>query len=77
MDTASKTSTSVAALLAAEIGEFITVAEAAEILRVTRQTIYNLANDGAFGPVVRIKRSIRIPAAAFRAYASPSTAAAA
>lgn len=76
MDTASKTSTSVAALLAAEIGEFITVAEAAEILRVTKQTICTLANDGAFGPVVRIGRMIRIPAAGFRAYASPSTAAA-
>lgn len=76
MDTASDTPTSVAALLAAEIGEFITVAEAAAMLRVTRQTIYNLANGGAFGPVVRIGRAIRIPAGAFRAYASPSTAAA-
>lgn len=71
MDTASDTTTSVAALLAAEIGEFITAAEAAAILRVTKQTIYNLCDSGAFGPVIRVGRGRRIPAAGFRAYASP------
>lgn len=76
MDTASEPRTSVAALLAAEIGEFITAAEAAEILRVTKQTIYNMCDDGAFGDVVRVGRGIRIPASGFRAYASPSKAAA-
>lgn len=75
MDTASKPQTSVVALLAAEIGEFITVAEAAEILRVTRQTTYNLVDAGAFGEVVRVGRAIRIPIAAFRSYALTGRAA--
>ena len=71
MDTASEPRTSVAAQLAAEIGDFITVAEAAAILRVTKQTILNLIDDGAFGPVVRAGRAIRIPVAGFRAYVQP------
>lgn len=75
MDTASETRPQTAALLAAEIGEFITVAEAAAILRVTKTTIYTLIGLGAFGEIVRIGRVIRIPVAAFRAYVTAPTAA--
>jgi excisionase family DNA binding protein len=75
MDTVSETPTQTAALLAAEIGPFITVAEAAGILRVTKTTIYTLVDDGVFGDVVRVGRVIRIPVAAFRAYVSAPAAA--
>ena len=71
MDTVSDTRTTVATLLS-EIGEFITPAEAAGLLRVTKTTIYGLVDAGAFGPVVRVGRGIRIPVAGFRAYAQPT-----
>lgn len=74
-DTASDTRPSAAALLAAEIGELITVAEAAKILRVTRQTIYNLVDAGEFGETVRVGRQIRIPVAGFRRHMAGRTAA--
>lgn len=76
MDTASETRPQTAALLAAEIGEFITVAEAARMLRVTKTTIYTLIGEGAFGDVVRVGRVIRIPVAGFRAFMAGSMAAA-
>jgi excisionase family DNA binding protein len=76
MDTASQTPTKAAALLAAEIGEFITVAEAAKLLRVADTTIYGLVADGAFGKVGRVGRTIRIPVAGFRAYMTTFMAAA-
>lgn len=76
MDTASQTPTKAAALLAAEIGEFITVAEAAALLRVADTTVYGLVAEGAFGEVVRVGRAIRIPVAGFRAYMSALVAAA-
>lgn len=76
MSFASQTSTAVAAQLAAEVGEFITVAEIAALLRVTKPTVYALVDAGAFGEVVRIGRAIRVPVAGFRAYMTTLRAAA-
>lgn len=77
MDTTRDTRVSAAALLADEIGEVITVAEGAALLRVTRQTIYNLADAGEFGEVIRIGRAIRIPVQGFRSYVLANRTAAA
>lgn len=68
MDTASSTRTAATQQLAAEIGEFVTVAEVAEMFRVTDNTIYGLAEEGAFGEVIRIGRAIRIPVAGVRTF---------
>ncbi len=68
MDTVSETRTLAAAQLAAEIGDLLTVAETAGILRVTKTTIYGLVASGELGDVVRIGRAIRIPANHVRAY---------
>lgn len=76
MDTASQTTTKAAALLAAEIGEFITVGEAAALLRVADTTVYGLVAAGAFGEVGRIGRAIRIPVAGFRSFMATFLAAA-
>lgn len=43
-----------------------TVQEAAEILRVRRDTVYSLVKRGQL-PVVKLGRTIRIPESAFRA----------
>ena len=42
-----------------------TVSEAAEILRVQRDTVYNLIKRGDL-PAIRMGRTIRIPESAFR-----------
>jgi excisionase family DNA binding protein len=58
-----------------EVGAFLTVAEAARRLHISRTAAYQLArqwldSDGAGGiPAVRIGRSIRVPAAAFERWA--------
>ena len=44
--------------------QFYTVLEAAEILRVRRDTVYNLIKRGEL-PSVRVGRSIRVPESAF------------
>jgi excisionase family DNA binding protein len=46
---------------------YITVEEIAELLRVSRMTIYRLVNDGTI-PSTRIGRSIRIRRTDFNAY---------
>lgn len=76
MSFASQTSTPVAAQLAVEVGEFLTVAEIAALLRVTKPTVYGLVESGAFGEVVRVGRAIRIPVAGFRTYMTSLRAAA-
>jgi excisionase family DNA binding protein len=45
----------------------LTVAEIAQALRVSRMTIYRLVERGSL-PSVRVGHSIRVPAAAVRAY---------
>ncbi len=46
--------------------EFLTVAEVAVLLRVAKMTVYRMIHEGAL-PATRIRRSLRIPAAAVRA----------
>lgn len=49
--------------------EFLTVAEAAEVMRVSKMTVYRLIHKGEV-EAVRAGRSFRIPAAPLRAYLS-------
>jgi excisionase family DNA binding protein len=61
----------------AEHGPFLRVEEAAQVLRISRTSAYELArrwldSDGRDGlPAVRLGRSIRIPAAALDRLANP------
>jgi len=51
----------------APVEGLLTVAEIAQTLRVSRMTIYRLVERGTL-PSVRVGHSIRVPAAAVRAY---------
>lgn len=46
---------------------FLTVAEVAEIMRVSRMTVYRLVHSGEL-PAVRVGRSFRVPDKAVHAY---------
>jgi excisionase family DNA binding protein len=46
---------------------FLTVAEVAEIMRVSKMTVYRLVHNGDL-PAVRVGRSFRVPEAAVDAY---------
>jgi excisionase family DNA binding protein len=64
----------------AEHGAFLRVEEAAQVLRISRTSAYELArrwleSGGRDGlPAVRLGRSIRIPAAALERLANPDIA---
>ncbi len=47
--------------------DLLTIAEAAALLRVERDTAYKLATDGTI-PAVRLGKSIRVPRAALLAH---------
>jgi excisionase family DNA binding protein len=53
---------------------YLTVAEVAETMRVSRMTVYRLAQSGAL-PAVRVGRSYRVPEDALEAYLSRSASA--
>lgn len=46
---------------------FLTVAEVAEEMRVSRMTVYRLVHSGEI-PAVRVGKSFRVPAAALQQY---------
>jgi excisionase family DNA binding protein len=46
---------------------FLTVAEVADALRVSKMTIYRLVHDGRL-PAIRVGRSFRVPESSLRAY---------
>lgn len=46
---------------------YLTVAEVAELMRVSRMTVYRLVNRGEL-PAVRVGRSFRVPQDALDAY---------
>lgn len=50
---------------------YLTVAEVAETMRVSRMTVYRLAQSGAL-PAVRVGRSYRVPEDALEAYLTRS-----
>lgn len=55
--------------MAAEVGDLLTVAEAARIVRVSPVTIYEAVSEGRIKDVIRVgRRGIRIPAQSFRDY---------
>jgi excisionase family DNA binding protein len=51
---------------------YLTVAEVAEIMRVSRMTVYRLVH-GAELPAVRVGRSFRVPQDALDAYLAASS----
>jgi len=51
---------------------FLTVAEVAEMMRVSKMTVYRLVHSGDL-PAIRFGRSFRVPESAVRAAVSPST----
>jgi excisionase family DNA binding protein len=53
----------------APLGElkFLTVAEVAALMRVSKMTVYRLVNDGKL-PAVRVGRSVRVPEKAVHDY---------
>ncbi|MCF4005813.1 helix-turn-helix domain-containing protein [Corynebacterium uropygiale] len=48
-------------------GKFVTVAEVAEIMRVSKMTVYRLVHSGTL-PAVRVGRSFRVPEQAVNEY---------
>ncbi len=50
-----------------ERARFLTVAEVAEVMRVSRMTVYRLLHSGEL-PGVRVGRSFRVPQAALDGY---------
>lgn len=48
-------------------GKFVTVAEVAEIMRVSKMTVYRLVHSGTL-PAVRVGRSFRVPEQAVNDY---------
>lgn len=56
--------------MAAEVGDLLTVAEAARIVRVSEVTIYQAVENGEIENVIRIgtRRGMRIPVQSFRTY---------
>ncbi len=49
------------------VGSFLTVAEVAALMRVSKMTVYRLVHAGDL-PAVRVGRSFRVPAEAVRGY---------
>ena len=47
--------------------KFLTVAEVATVMRVSKMTVYRLVHDGEL-PAVRVGRSFRVPEQAVRDY---------
>ena len=56
-------------------GKFLTVAEVAEMMRVSKMTVYRLVHSGEL-PAVRVGRSFRVHESAISAYLNSSTYAA-
>ncbi|WP_372594415.1 helix-turn-helix domain-containing protein [Actinotalea sp.] len=52
---------------------YLTVAEVAETMRVSKMTVYRLAQSGEL-PAVRVGRSYRVPIEALEAYLAASPA---
>jgi excisionase family DNA binding protein len=50
---------------------FVTVAEVASIMRVSKMTVYRLVHSGEL-PAVRVGRSFRVPESAIHAYLNTS-----
>ena len=55
----------------ADKGTFLTVAEVADIMRVSKMTVYRLVHAGEL-PAVRVGRSIRVHASAVKEYLDSS-----
>ncbi|MBV7294538.1 helix-turn-helix domain-containing protein [Corynebacterium sp. TAE3-ERU12] len=55
-----------------ENGTFLTVAEVAEIMRVSKMTVYRLVHSGEL-PAVRVGRSFRVHETAVEEYLKPSS----
>lgn len=55
----------------AENGTFLTVAEVAEIMRVSKMTVYRLVHAGEL-PAVRVGRSFRVHESGVKAYLDSS-----
>lgn len=55
----------------AENGTFLTVAEVAEIMRVSKMTVYRLVHAGEL-PAVRVGRSFRVHESAVKKYLDSS-----
>jgi excisionase family DNA binding protein len=51
---------------------FLTVAEVADMMRVSKMTVYRLVHSGEL-PAIRFGRSFRVPESAVRAAVSPTT----
>jgi excisionase family DNA binding protein len=51
---------------------FLTVAEVADVMRVSKMTVYRLVHSGEL-PAIRFGRSFRVPESAVRAAMSPTT----
>lgn len=49
------------------VGSFLTVAEVANLIRVSKMTVYRLVHGGQL-PAVRVGRSFRVPEDAVRRY---------
>lgn len=58
--------------MAAELGEFLTVPEAASLLRVGEYVIYRAIKGGRIAGVKRVgtRKGLRIPVDSFRTYAA-------
>lgn len=54
-----------------ERARFLTVAEVADVMRVSRMTVYRLLHSGEL-PGVRVGRSFRVPQAALDGYLASS-----
>ena len=54
-----------------EKGTFLTIAEVAEIMRVSKMTVYRLVHAGEM-PAVRVGRSFRVHASAVNEYLEAS-----
>ena len=52
-------------------GTFLTVAEVADIMRVSKMTVYRLVHSGEL-PAVRVGRSFRVPETAVNKYLDAS-----
>ncbi|MEP7763488.1 helix-turn-helix domain-containing protein [Sanguibacter sp. 25GB23B1] len=51
--------------------QFLTVAEVAEVMRVSKMTVYRLVHSGEL-PAVRVGKSYRVPQEALQAYLASS-----
>lgn len=58
--------------MSSERVRYLTVAEVAEMMRVSRMTVYRLVHGGEL-PAVRVGRSFRVPADALDAYLRASS----